>query len=1440
MDKFYASALRTAALLAALLCMFLESASAQTLPSGFSRVKVASLTAGTAMAFAPDGRLFVCQKDGNVRIIKNGSLLSTPFITLTVAQDGERGISGICFDPNFATNKYVYIYYTATSPTIHNRLSRFTANGDVVQSGSEYTLLDLETVNTVYHNGGGMVFDKDGKLYLSVGEDNSPNNSQNLGTHKGKLLRLNADGTTPTDNPYYSSTNPITRRIWCIGLRNPYTMTIDPVTGRIFVNNVGADSYEEVHDATQPGKNFGWPAVEGYSSNSTYTNPVFAYPHESTGQKGCCIAGGCFFNPLSTNYPSQYIGKYFYHDFCNGWMYYFDPGTAVNTQASGNTFFGSGLVTQNLALQVGPDGNLYYINRYSTSAGIWKIIYTNNNAPVITNHPVSQTVTAGQPVSFSVAASGATPFTYQWRKNGANISGANASTYSIAATATTDAGGYSCMVTNSYGSAASNTATLTVLEFNAQPEANILTPAHGSYFRAGDTIYFSGDATDAEDGALPASAFSWEVEIHHNNNHHHPGPLIPPGIKGGSFVASQTDHTDATIFYRIKLAVKDSKGLEDTTHVDIYPHTSMLTFTSEPPGLQILYAEQPKSTTFTTMTVEGNLINISVVSPQFANNKYYVFDHWEHGAPKSHTILVGPGDSAYKAYFRDTIINCTAEGSILREHWANVSGSGVSSIPLNTPPTSTSFPTMLEGPNKIGDYYGARMRGYICAPVTGNYVFYIASDNNSELWLSSNDNPANKQKVAYVTGWTGYREWTKYVSQQSAPVYLTAGGKYYVEVLHKEASGGDHVSVGWKLPDGTDERPIPGTRLSPFSQPAESGSLIRANSSWKYLANGSNQGTAWRSPSFNDDSWSTGQAELGYGDGDETTVVSYGSSASNKYITTYFRKTFDVNDVSAFSGLELGLIRDDGVVVYINGNEVYRNNMPSGSIAYNTLAPSYIDGANESAWVTANISNVLVNGTNVIAVEIHQNSPGSSDISFNLKLKGVNTSLDPEFVAANGSWKYLDNGSDQGTLWRNNGFDDAAWKTGNAELGYGDGGEATVVSYGSSSANKHIATYFRKTINTSNAASFTHLELGVIRDDGVVVYINGTEVFRNNMPGGAIGYTTRASTYVDGANESAWLMTTISNVLVNGTNVIAVEIHQNTPGSSDISFNLKLRGVNVSADPQFVAPNASWNYLDNGSDQGSAWTRSGFDDSWWKNGSAELGYGDGGEATVVSYGPSATNKYITTYFRKSFSTSSASAFSHLELGLIRDDGAVVYINGNEVFRNNMPTGPVYYNTRASTYIDGANESSYLTTFIPNTLVNGNNTIAVEIHQNSSSSSDISFNFKLKGTNSSKPEDAAILSEVHEGAESDNEILVYPNPNSGKFTLEFQLDSVGVKDVVVDIINSIGQKVYTKSFAQVNGRIQEVIELDPALAAGVYFMNLYTDGVVETKRIVLKR
>src|ERR671927_756145 len=181
--------------------------SAATLPPGFTETSISGLTDPTAMEIAPDGRMFVCQQGGSLRVIKNGVLLSTPFLTLNVDSTGERGLLGIAFDPNFATNNFLYVYYTVPSTPRHNRVSRFTANGDVMVPGSEQIILDLDNLSSATnHNGGAIHFGPDGKLYVAVGENANSANSQTFSNLLGKILRINTDplNVVPTDNPYFS------------------------------------------------------------------------------------------------------------------------------------------------------------------------------------------------------------------------------------------------------------------------------------------------------------------------------------------------------------------------------------------------------------------------------------------------------------------------------------------------------------------------------------------------------------------------------------------------------------------------------------------------------------------------------------------------------------------------------------------------------------------------------------------------------------------------------------------------------------------------------------------------------------------------------------------------------------------------------------------------------------------------------------------------------------------------------------------------------------------------------------------------------------------------------------------------------------------------------------------------------------------------------------
>jgi len=599
---------------------------AQVFPADFARVLVTNgLTNPTVMAFAPDGRIFVAEQGGKLRVIKNNVLLPDAFIQLSVNATGERGLIGIVLDPDFATNNFLYLYYTVPTAPIHNRLSRFTANGDVVLAGSESIVLELEPLSTATnHNGGAMHFGKDGKLYVGVGENANSANAQNLDTHLGKILRINKDGSIPEGNPYVTGSEQ-RRRVWAYGLRNPYTFSIHPESGRILVNDVGQVAWEEINDATTGGKNFGWPTTEGTFNPVTYpnfTNPIYAYQHGSGDGKGCAITGGTFFFPTVTNYPSIYWGQYFFQDLCNQWINTLDLSGSPAVRSSFATAAGG----QNLALTVGNDGNLYYNSR--TAGALYKVIYNKTTSPFITSQPASLTIAEGHSAVFSVSSLGTTPFTYQWLKDGVNIPGETNAVFTIDSVLPADGGNYSVIVYNAAGNATSNVAALTVIQ-NSLPIAEILNPVSGTTYAGGTSVEFSGTANDTEDGTLTAAAFKWQINFHHDAHNHDEPPI--EGVTNGTFIIPNEGETSDNVWYRIILTVTDSNGGSAKDSVDILPRKSTITLTTLPPGLEVTVDGQPFSTPVEITSVEGILRTFGVASPQVKDDAEYAFESWSNG-----------------------------------------------------------------------------------------------------------------------------------------------------------------------------------------------------------------------------------------------------------------------------------------------------------------------------------------------------------------------------------------------------------------------------------------------------------------------------------------------------------------------------------------------------------------------------------------------------------------------------------------------------------------------------------------------------------------------------------------------------------------------------------------------------------------------------------------
>lgn len=341
--------------------------------------------------------------------------------------------------------------------------------------------------------------------------------------------------------------------------------------------------------------------------------------------------------------------------------------------------------------------------------------------------------------------------------------------------------------------------------------------------------------------------------------------------------------------------------------------------------------------------------------------------------------------------------------------------------------------------------------------------------------------------------------------------------------------------------------------------------LIPLGSTWKYYDGASAPGATWNELGFTDSSWAQGPAQLGYGDGSINTTISYGTDANNKRITAYFRHSFTVADASQINQLDLELMRDDGGVVYLNGVEIYRSNMPSGTISDSTLALDATGTESTLHLSTLTPGATLVNGTNVVAVEIHQQSVTSSDLRMDLRL-----SPSANLIPYGATWKYLDDGiyppEISGNDWKEIDFvESISWAGGAAELGYGDSdSNVTTVGYGGNLSAKYITTYFRHSFDITNPIAIEALVLDLVRDDGAIVYLNNNEVFRSNMPTGAVNDSTTASSAT--TNESIPRSQAVSpSLLVAGANVIAVEVHQFSPTSSDMRMNLRLRVVEPEA-----------------------------------------------------------------------------------------------------------------------------------------------------------------------------------------------------------------------------------------------------------------------------------
>ena len=657
----------------------------------------------------------------------------TRFSLISTNTDSENGLKGIAFDPSYATNGFVYVYYT-DDVTLKNRISRFTvsADPDVADPNSERVLVD-DIVTGIYRNGGALHFGPDGKLYISVGDASYAPNAQLFTNLNGKIVRINKDGSIPADNPFVGQAGARTE-IWALGLRNPFTFAFDPGSSRMYINDVGQVTWEELNSG-QSGANFGWPHCEGVCADPRYVNPIYTYNHDAG--PGKSITGAAFYR--GSMFPADYGGDYFFGDYVGNYIRRFDVATQQVTDFAVDA-------SNPVDLDVGPDGALYYLSveakqvhriaygeapppppdpdgNLVANAGFemtsgwpspWFLNVRSPAAATVTR--VTDSVRAGTSAARVNVSAANLDWYVQLNQGGISLDPSREHTLNFAARAATprsirvtlhrNSAPYPVYVertfelttnwaTYSFDFIPPATASQTLLsvnlgsiagqvwldEFTLTPGDNVADlpvpvidlPAAGTTYRAGDQINFSGRASDPQQGNLSPSALLWEVVFHHDTHTH---PFVEPfsGTSSGSFVIPDTGETSANTWYRIHLTAADSQGHTSEVTRDVRPRTATVTLATQPAALGLTLDGSPMTTPRTFTGVVGFKRDVGAPLTQTIGGVTYRFVSWSDGGAATHTIVTPASTATYTAtYVADTtLVNAGFEqiGSGWLNPWA--------------------------------------------------------------------------------------------------------------------------------------------------------------------------------------------------------------------------------------------------------------------------------------------------------------------------------------------------------------------------------------------------------------------------------------------------------------------------------------------------------------------------------------------------------------------------------------------------------------------------------------------------------------------------------------------------------------------------------------------------------------------------------------------------
>ncbi len=656
------------------------------LPPGFSKVTVATgLWDSTGFAYAPDGRVFIVEKRGAVKVARPGSQATKLVTTIpNVAVEGDRGMLGVAVDADFETNGFVYLLYTHNAQpgpgSKTARLSRIKVNADDTVTTPEVILLgsvsgagcpapandvDCMPSDSVSHTIGTVRADPDGTLWVGNGDGASYSTTDpaalrtfNPESLAGKILHIDREGNGLPGHsfcPGELNLDAVCTKVYARGFRNPFRFQLRADAGPI-VGDVGWNTAEEIN-LTAAGRSYGWPCWEGaaptpgyaelsecaphYGAGSPDTPPDHTYTHASGGGEGAVIVGP---QVVGTRYPEAHRNSWFFGDYTQGWLKQFDVvgGEIENVR----TFSAEGF--DGVDLELTPEGDLAYL-RFTdgtfNSGRLERIVFGNAPPPAVA-HADPETGAAPLSVDFSADESidpDGDLVSYSWDFGDG----------------TPDAAGRTA--THVYDERGLYTATLTVTDARGvqsedtvqvrvdvtPPVATIEAPADGFLFRHGTPVQLSGSATDADEGDLSGDQLSWRILLHHGGHIH----LVESDAPGAEMEFIPAGDHDADSHYEIILTATDESGDSATDRVEIHPQTIDLTLASSPPGVPLTYSGSDYDTPAALVSAIGYKTTVSAPAEITRDGVTRRFESWSDGGARQHDIEVPATDTTLTARY---------------------------------------------------------------------------------------------------------------------------------------------------------------------------------------------------------------------------------------------------------------------------------------------------------------------------------------------------------------------------------------------------------------------------------------------------------------------------------------------------------------------------------------------------------------------------------------------------------------------------------------------------------------------------------------------------------------------------------------------------------------------------------------------------------------------